>query len=283
MTILPIHEVLRTVKSLEMGKDISIVSIQTAWNKLTKDKQQLYLKKYEIELKEYERPAAGLSLLSEEEQKEQNRKTAKLYRSRPFKPQAVYTGLPNHKILKQVLFYDLYECRCGSTHTYPRLEGQLFDFIVDSPYTSHYEPSLLRKDDLPCEVEYRRKPIITCPHCMASPNLPTDFVRMNSFKPRELSTPPRAWEPPAQAVPFMLDPQPSFDYERWAYPASLYPLIQSGEPTIISGVRYARRKRGIIQKFKFAPHPVELSSIYPFSDLTEKAPVQPLNTDLTRN
>lgn len=281
--ILPIHEVLRTIKSLELNKDVSIVSIQTAWAKLSKEKQNLYLKKYKLELQDYEQPAKQVSLLSEEEQKEQDRKIAKLFRGRPSKPPAYYKGLPNHKVSKQVLFYDLYECRCGTSYTRPNLEGQLFDHIVDSPYTSHYEPSLLRNDDVPCEVEYKRKPLMVCPHCVSSPTLPSDFVRMNSFKPRELATPAKPWEPPAAAIPFKLDPQPSLNYERWAYPTSLFPLLPQGRPAIISGVRYARTKRGLVKQFKFAPHPIKLSPIYPYSDLSEKTPVQPFNTDLTRD
>jgi hypothetical protein len=162
-----------------------------------------------------------------------------LTKTEHFVPRGLYTGLRHHVAIRQVSFLPVSRCSCGATHIVASQDAQLFDFIVDSPFTAHYEPSTRRDDSLPFTLETRTSLVSICASCAASPHIDPTLLRMF---------------PPAPS----LDLQLAFDFTRWTNPpaASSLALRANSDLTIIKGLQHVklfRRSRRPFLGYPSAP------------------------------
>lgn len=176
----------------------------------------------------------------------------KLHRPAPMPPP--YKGMKKDRVSRQVIFWTITTCKCGSTTTHSRDAGQLFNHIIDSPHTSHYTPATTRLVGIPKEVEWTRTSVAFCPNCIHSP-IHDDFVsRMNAYTQRELNPcarDKRTQEPLHHKIDTLLpveillgEKQTSFDFSRWTYKPSRYPLVVAGPATApLKGLRYVKARR----------------------------------------
>lgn len=119
--------------------------------------------------------------------------------------------LKNPQAIAQVVFFEQFQCRCGSVHTAPQYSGALyikmqltsnthaFDYIPAKEFKESFDTS-----DLPQITEMKYSTLPFCPAC-AHAEVEDPFL-IRAFE----------IEKPTQS---------SFDFDKWLYPTDKFPLM----------------------------------------------------------
>lgn len=198
---------------------------------------------------------------------------------RPKAAPAPYKGMKKDRVARQVLFYDIYNCKCGSTQSVPRLRGQLFNHIIDNPHQSHYVAAQTRLVGIPKEVEWVHHSLTFCPECLNSPVYDSQFERMNAFRARELNPCKRdkmTDEPlyvEDKALPKQLflasEEEPQLDFTKWLHKPSQFPLaVASPIFGQLKGIRYVKARRTWLARtfprYPRAAHVIKCDAEFPY-------------------